>query len=256
MGDESAERSPLEGRGRRRDATRSKNASRRRPDGTRAGTPKVTDELLEMGILPLGGVLFPGMKVALEVPDRSGQALLENACRHDETFAVVFASQGGRASKIGTLIRVISLDEAAEGTPVATVLATGRCRVEKLTSRRPYLRGKVRLLEEGKGDSDPCRHLAARVAAAYVEYLSALLTLANRGMSEITLPGDPLSLSYAVAASLPLSATEQQQLLEAEVIEDRLRHELLVLERECRQLGQQIRRQRPALVQPGMPSLN
>jgi len=204
------------------------------------------DGLLELGILPLGAVLFPGVRRPLRLAAEHDRLLVGHCLEQDEPLGAVLAPGSGEIDcaglpqRTGTLARVIGAAPRPDGPLVATLLGLGRCRVLEVSQLRPFAKGKLELVKDDPGDPDGCRRLAAKVVTALVEYLAALLALANRPASEITLPTDSLSLSYAVAASLPVSELERQCLLEASSVARRLHRTLAILERERSLLSKQI----------------
>lgn len=205
------------------------------------------DGSLELGVIALRQVLFPGMKLVIHLTEERDRLLVKRCWERDEPFGVLFCDASG-LSAIGTVARVLHVEQTAISRQTGqfsrvTILGLARFQIGVQQIARACERQPVQILADGDCADEGCRHAAAQAAAAFLEYLAALLTLANRRTSEIKLPTDSLSLSYAIAASLQIAEDERQGLLMTGGIEERLREELRILERERRLLGRTIVRE-------------
>ncbi|MFC5382214.1 LON peptidase substrate-binding domain-containing protein [Aquipuribacter nitratireducens] len=193
-------------------------------------------------LFPLGTVLVPGLVLPLHVFEARYRRLVADllaAPEDEQRFGVVAIKAGHEVGTDG--VRALhDVGTLADLTEVQA-LPDGRYDVQTVGSRRfrlldldedsgrpdaavPYLRGRVELLPEPTDELAPL--LVPAVRAAFERYRSRL-----RG-TEATVPGDPLMLSYTVAANMLLDLVDRQRLLEAPDTAARLRLALRLLARE------------------------
>ena len=116
------------------------------------------------------------------------------------------------------------------------LLAVGARRFEIVETLRdrPYLRGRVRILPEEVG-AGPIETLTVKARRLLDEYLTIVLADSDEGPRDISVPADPIELSYFIAVLLPCDDGVKQKLLEAVTAVERLtlalgclRHEVVV----------------------------
>ncbi len=193
-------------------------------------------------LFPLGTVLVPGLVLPLHIFEQRYRTLVADllaAPEVDQRFGVVAIRSGfevgdGAARalhEVGTLAELTDVDALPDGRYDVQSVGTRRFRllsVDEDSGRPdadvPYLRGEIEVLEEPAGDTAAL--LAGSVRAAFERYRTTL-----RG-GDSPLPGDPLLLSYTVAASMLLDLVDKQRLLETPDTATRLRLALRLLARE------------------------
>ena len=193
-------------------------------------------------LFPLGTVLVPGLVLPLHVFEQRYRDLVADllaAPEVDQHFGVVAIRSGHEVGEdgaralhaVGTLAELTDVTALPDGRYDVQTVGTRRFRllgVDPDSGRRdaavPYLRGEVVGLDEPVGDTADL--LAGSVRAAFERYRSRL-----RGADSV-LPGDPLLLSYTVAANMLLDLVDRQRLLESEDTSQRLRRALRLLARE------------------------
>lgn len=193
-------------------------------------------------LFPLGTVLVPGLVMPLHIFEQRYRDLVADllaAAEVDQHFGVVAIRSGhevgtGSATalhEVGTLAELTDVDALPDGRYDVQTVGTRRFRLLGLDpdsgrpdAAVPYLRGQVEILDEPVGDTAPL--LAGPVREAFERYRQTL-----RG-AESVLPGDPLLLSYTVAANMLLDLVDKQRLLEAPDTSQRLRLALRLLARE------------------------
>lgn len=191
-------------------------------------------------IFPLGAVLFPGLVLPLQVFEERYRHLMRDLLAGDEPhrFGVVSIELGHevgsgaarRLAAVGCTAEVRDVQEHDDGRYEIVTTGGARFRLEEIDDSLDYLQADVTMLPEEDGPGAGAA--VAPVSAQFRRYIEAL---AAHG-AEITelddLPGDPLSLSYLIAASVVLDRPDKQRLLRAEHAAARLRLEYDLLRRE------------------------
>ncbi|MFC6886231.1 MULTISPECIES: LON peptidase substrate-binding domain-containing protein [Actinomadura] len=210
----------------------------------------MTDRL---ALFPLGTVLFPGLVLPLHLFEDRYRLLVRDLLERPEPrrLGVVGIELGhevgeGAARRLADVGCVAELREVTphpDGRYDIVAVGGDRFRLKEIDRGRPYLRGDVEILPEEPG-AEP-GPLARRVRQQFHLYRHRLAAAGadpgdpadGRGEIEpITLPDDPVRLSYLIAASIVLDGHEKQRLLEAEDATLRLRAERDLLARENRLL--------------------
>ena len=79
----------------------------------------------------------------------------------------------------------------------------------------------------------------------YTKLISGLTTLSGGYMSEVSIPEDPVELSYMIAANLDAPTPLRQELLEVPTAADRLNRLIPLLRRRNHALQEEIERRNP-----------
>jgi Lon protease-like protein len=185
----------------------------------------------ELPLFPLHTVLFPGMQLPLHIFEERYKLMIATCMVTDKTFGVALIRSGqevgGRAEvcDIGATAQIVEIDRLPDGR--MNLLATGldRFRILERLDDQPYPVGTVEVLPDLAERVDG---LEQRVAERFRRYLVEL-GLDEDQVARLGLPNDAVKLSYVVAASLKVPATERQQLLEEPFAAGRLRRELALL---------------------------
>jgi uncharacterized protein len=187
-------------------------------------------------LFPLGTVLFPGSVLPLHIFEERYKLMINRCLESDGVFGVVLIRRGwevGSAAEpyyVGTFARIVKTERLDGGKLNLTLAGDGRFRLLREVTGEPYLRADVESLDENA--SGVSERLARLVRAQFVTYIQTIRRLSRQPEGSVLLPGRPLDLSYAVAANLQISRTEQQLLLE-ESAPDRIAHESQILRREA-----------------------
>jgi len=197
-------------------------------------------------LFPLSLVLFPGLVLPLHIFEERYRVLIGELLELPEServFGVIAIRQGREVGADGvdalydigcTAVLHRSEQDDDGGFDIVTTGGT-RFALRGLLHDRPYLVGEVDLLTEPPPDAQQQRWDEA-VRMAYLDYLAALRGAGARVDEHPDLPGDALTLSYLVAASMQLDLPERQSLLAAPSVVTRLQDELAVLRLESRLL--------------------
>ncbi len=188
-------------------------------------------------LFPLSAVLFPGLFFPLHIFEQRYRDMVRDLLDGEEPreFGVVLIRQGREVGEdgvqalytTGCIADVRGIDPYADGRCDIVTVGGPRFEFRDLDLSASYLQADVDLLDEPHGNDAGSHALA--VTRAFASYRSIL---SGEAPTAVDLPGDPVVLSYAVAAAMVIGAGEKQQLLEAPDATSRLRREYDLLQRE------------------------
>lgn len=180
-------------------------------------------------LFPLDVVLFPGEVMGLQLFEERYLLMLEEVLAEDLPIGIVLARQDEdedviehEPESVGTGALILR-HENEDQRALLDVVGARRFRIIEVFSDKPYQEALVVWLDEKEGDdTHTARELAANVLERVVEL---------GGEIDRDSPGadDPISVSHAVAAALPVDLETKQRLLEAENALARLDHEAEIL---------------------------
>lgn len=191
-----------------------------------------------IALFPVNMVLFPHMAVPLHIFEERHRLMIDHCLEHNASFGVVLIRSreegGGRDQpyEVGTLARIGNLQRMEDGRMQLLAVGQERFRVRRLLpDTLPYLEAVVEPWCEHPIESDESyRLLAQELSTAFEHYLRSVLESHGLQMKRLTLPEDPVCLSFVVAASLQTSLAFKQYLLELQDTSERLRLLLKVLD--------------------------
>lgn len=197
-------------------------------------------------LFPLGTVLYPGLLLPLHVFEERYRQLVRDLLAGPEprTFGVIAIREGRETGpngiltlhEVGCTATVRQVTELDDGRYDLVTVGTQRFLLTGTDDTKPYLQGQVELLAEETGDESGAVLAARSVQDAFRTYLGAL---AERGVTQVSvpeLPGDPVLLSYLVAASMVIDLRDKQALLAEPDALHRLVTERMLLSRETTML--------------------
>jgi len=197
-------------------------------------------------LFPLGTVLYPGLLLPLHVFEERYRQLVRDLLAGPEprTFGVIAIREGRETGpngiltlhEVGCTATVRQVTELDDGRYDLVTVGTQRFLLTGTDDTKPYLQGQVELLAEETGDESGAVLAARSVQDAFRTYLGAL---AERGVTQVSvpeLPGDPILLSYLVAASMVIDLRDKQALLAEPDALHRLVTERMLLSRETTML--------------------
>ncbi|MDQ3786269.1 MAG: LON peptidase substrate-binding domain-containing protein [Actinomycetota bacterium] len=194
----------------------------------------MTDQL---PMFPLNTVLFPGMTLQLHVFEERYRALVHHLLaipdRSQRVFGVVAIREGYEVGshgvqsvhRVGCVAQMTTVVPDVSGTFDIEVVGRERFHLEGMDASGPYLVGTVRTASDA---SDPAARPGrstqevARAKAAFAAYRARLSQVRGADVLDVDLPGDPVYLSYTLAATCLLTLRERQALLETGSAEERL----------------------------------
>lgn len=175
-------------------------------------------------IFPLPLVLLPGAVQPLHIFEPRYRQLLEDVTARPgpTSFGVVALTKGIEVgtegveqepefASVGTLAEVLEVQPYEDGASDLFTIGSRRFRIERLVGGKPYLQAEVTFLAEADGEvTPPLRDAVARLEAEHTRLIREL----TGQVAQVEAPSDPAQLSYRLAAQLPLTAADRQDLLE------------------------------------------
>jgi len=191
-------------------------------------------------LFPLNTVLVPGAPLPLHVFEPRYRDLVGDLMQlpaDERRFGVVAIRRGREVGvdsvealyDVGCVTLMTEVEQLDDGRYDLATVGVARFRLEEIEPGASYLRARVEMLPEEPGDASD---LTTEVARGYLGYLQALAAAGREVPVEPDLPGDPLLLSYLVAATVVLDNADRQRLLAATDAAARLAEEKTLLARE------------------------
>jgi len=201
---------------------------------------------MTLPLFPLGTVLYPGLLLPLHIFEDRYRRLVRDLLDGAEPrrFGVIAIREGNETGadgvtalhEIGCTATLRRVTERDDGRFDLVTVGSDRFRLLSLDHSRPYLQAEVDLLSEDTGDRAAAGRAAEAVRRAFRGYVDAL---AARGATQVSvpdLPGEPIALSYLVAASIIADLPDRQALLAEPDALRRLTAERALLSRETAML--------------------
>lgn len=178
-------------------------------------------------LFPLQAVLFPEVALPLHIFEPRYREMIGRCLEHDEPFGICLILEGEEVGetaiphRIGTEAAIIASQRYPDGRYDVVVEGRRRFEILHLDESRLYLRADVRFLDEPDGASDP--GLAEAVVKVFESALESLELAGQAVIDETWKDLDARSLSYKVAAALPVEEDVKQEVLELPDTATRLR---------------------------------
>ncbi|MDE2993355.1 MAG: LON peptidase substrate-binding domain-containing protein, partial [Chloroflexota bacterium] len=163
---------------------------------------------------------------------------------------------------VGTLGRIVEVDQRDDGTIHLVVLGDARFRIEEVVQPGPYLVARVTYLDDRPGtDAATLGELSAAartLGQRYLRLLAAALSRDDDDGSQLLervwkrAPTDPSAFSFFLGALIQTVHSDRQRLLRTETTADRLQDAVTLLRRENEILRTSLRYRED----PSKPRLN
>lgn len=197
----------------------------------------------EISILPLQQTtLFPETVVPLAVGRARSMAAVEAALSSEEKLLACISIRtenvtGADATPndlydVGTLVMIKRMMRDEE-TMQLIVQGTERVRVLEWKQEQPFLRARVEILPELKvEDAEEVEAIRRNVQGLIRQALAMLPQVPPEVRAAVMSANDPVRLAYFLASVLDLGVAQEQQMLEADTVDEllRLAHKLLARE--------------------------
>ncbi len=193
-------------------------------------------------VLPLKNtVLFPFLLSPLLVQSARSKRLIDAVMLTPQRLlACVAVSHPVEGSpgvddvyRVGTVLRIARMLKFPDDSYRLLVQGVARARVDEFVSETPFLRGRIRLLEES-GDRESVETTA--LVRSLSQQFTALVTESSRLPGELQLLStsfdDPSKLADLVGSNLDIDVVRKQKILEETDVSKRLKRVLDELERE------------------------
>ena len=175
--------------------------------------------------------------------------MIGDCMRNNTPFGVSLIRSGQEVGSpaepftIGTTARVLRSELLEEGRMNILTKGERRYEVIEITQEEPHVAALVKLLDEPVGEG--FTGVSAELTEEYTKLIRGLTTLSGGYMSEVTIPEDPVELSYMIAANLDAPTPLRQELLEVPTAADRLNRLIPLLRRRNHALQEEIERRNP-----------
>jgi ATP-dependent Lon protease len=195
----------------------------------------------ELPVLPIrNAVLFPGAVAPFDVGREKSVALVEDVDNFPSPVIAIFAQKDPATDdpgaedlhRVGCAARVLKALKHSSGNYSLILQGLTRIKLETVTQTAPYLKAKVKKLEESGVDDDEAEALSMSlrdIAKQVIQLMPELPREAGSLIDSIQAPG---ALADLVAANLDAPVEEKAQLLETVDAKDRIRKVLRLLTRQ------------------------
>ncbi len=195
---------------------------------------------ITLPVLPLRDVVvFPYMVIPLFVGRKKSIKALEQAMESGKQ--IMLAAQKSASDddpsaeqihEIGTLASILQLLKLPDGTVKVLVEGEQRALVQKYIDTEEYFSAEVALLEAKPVEDKEGEALMRSVLAEFDQYVKLNMKIPPEILTSLAGIDDPGRLADAIAAHLSLKIEDKQQILEMQVVHERLEHILGVMETE------------------------
>ncbi len=180
------------------------------------------------------------MALPLRVFEPRYQEMINRCLDEEIGFGVVLIKEGEEVGgpaepySVGTIARILKADKLPDGQMNLLTMGVVRFRILQTYDTHPYLSGDIERWEEDMGDVSLLPRVTKVAKQIFVEYMTDMARAQNVTLDKdkLNIPDDPQILSYAIAVGLQVPNEDKQTLLEVDTVEDRLRMEVEMLERE------------------------
>jgi ATP-dependent Lon protease len=181
-------------------------------------------------VLPLRDiVVFPHMIVPLFVGREKSVRALEDVMRDDKQILLVTqknASQDDPTTDdiytVGTVGTVLQLLKLPDGTVKVLVEGGGRARIVEFTEHEAFFQAHAEIMEEKVGEEAEVEALARTAVTQFEQYIKLNKKIPPEVLVSVNQIDDPAKLSDTIASHLALKIPEKQELLETDVVSERL----------------------------------
>lgn len=191
----------------------------------------MAEQIDELPLFPLPDlVLFPGGSLPLHIFEQRYRQMVNSVLDGDAKFGVLNIDRArGAVSDVGCCAEILEVQRLPDGRMNILTEGRQRFRVLDMIQEKPYLVGKVELIDDEptEADLDP---LAADMEQILRDVVRLSAKLADKDVEfPNDLPTGPENLSFWVAGSFPGLPSLQQSLLEMRDTGARLQKEAEIL---------------------------
>ena len=202
---------------------------------------------MEIALFPLNTVLFPGMRLPLNIFEERYKLMLTRCLEESSPFGVVLIRKGEEVGagaepfEVGTTARIRSVEESEDGRFLIVVEGEMRFRIEEQVHRYPYVRARIAPYPYEPGEVDT--QVVDEVQRLYREFGSTALAMTGQWVRNMDVPDEAEELVNFVGARLSSANASKQRILEAPTTELQLELERDDLRRECETMKERFRSQ-------------
>src|SRR5205085_4010591 len=206
--------------------------------------PRSEEEIVfgdELPVLPIrNAVLFPGAVAPFDVGREKSVALVEDVHNLDSPVIAIFAQRDPATDDpgaedlypVGCAARVLKALKHSSGNYSLILQGVTRIKLESVITHTPYLKAKIRRLEEPQSEDVEAEALAMSlrdIAKQVIQLMPELPREAGSLIDSIQAPG---ALADLVAGNLDAPVEEKAVLVETIEVKERVRKVLRLLTRQ------------------------
>ena len=202
---------------------------------------------VQIPLFPLNTVLFPGMRLPLNIFEDRYKLMLKRCLEEKLPFGVVLIRSGeevgGSAEPfmVGTTARITKVEPTDDGRYLVEAVGEERFRIANQLHRYPYVQAEVDSFPyDASGSSES---LAEEVRELFLKFANAALGMTGQWVRSMGLPEDPEELVNFTGARLSAANPVKQQILEAASVTAQLEMERDILESEAAEMESRMRAQ-------------
>lgn len=179
-------------------------------------------------LFPLPLVLFPGAPLPLHIFEPRYRQLLSDCLDGDSRFGIVFRPEGQSDTDlepgyVGCIAEVDDAHTLPDGRSNIVVHGVRRFALQRfVASSSPYYVGEIEEYEDDPEDESALGPLASRVRELFSRVGRAARTLSDDHDPLPSLPDDPDSLSFGIAALIDIDPPHRQEILASRLASERL----------------------------------
>jgi ATP-dependent Lon protease len=181
-------------------------------------------------VLPLRDiVVFPHMIVPLFVGREKSVRALEDVMREDKQILLVAQKNAAQDDpttddiySVGTVSTVLQLLKLPDGTVKVLVEGGKRAKITGFTDNEDFFQATAELVDEREGDQQELEALSRSVVSQFEQYIKLNKKIPPEVLVSVNQIEDAAKLADTVASHLALKIAEKQELLEVEVVSERL----------------------------------
>ncbi len=181
-------------------------------------------------VLPLRDiVVFPHMIVPLFVGREKSVRALEDVMREDKQILLVAQKNAAQDDpttediySVGTVSTVLQLLKLPDGTVKVLVEGGKRAKITGFTDNDAFFQATAEVVDEREGDQQELEALSRSVVSQFEQYIKLNKKIPPEVLVSVNQIEDSAKLADTVASHLALKIAEKQELLEIEVISERL----------------------------------
>lgn len=209
-------------------------------------------EFRELSILPMRNVIvFPFMVVPVTVGQARSQKLVEDAYLGDRMIGILGMKNPKEKEpgpdnlfKVGTVARILRLMKAPDGKLHILVQGLEKMSIENFLGEEPYMRGRVRMLqdivpEQGEVEAEALR---VNLVSLFRRLVSVMSYMPDELANSVSQTRQYRQMAYLLCASIRLDLGVAQELLEMNEVVEKLRRltEIINHELDVHELGKKI----------------
>ncbi|CUW40700.1 DNA-binding ATP-dependent protease La [Magnetospirillum sp. XM-1] len=181
-------------------------------------------------VLPLRDiVVFPHMIVPLFVGREKSVRALEDVMREDKQILLVAQKNAAQDDpttediySVGTVSTVLQLLKLPDGTVKVLVEGGKRAKITGFTDNENFFQATAEVVDEREGDQQELEALSRSVVSQFEQYIKLNKKIPPEVLVSVNQIEDSAKLADTVASHLALKIAEKQELLEIEVVSERL----------------------------------